>query len=40
VGREPVIASARDGLPEDLIDGQDSLLVAPGDVGALAGPLV
>ena len=37
---KPVIASACDGLPEDLLDGQDSLLVAPGDVGALAGPLV
>ena len=36
---KPVIASACDGLPEDLIDGRDALLVAPGDVSALAGAL-
>jgi glycosyltransferase involved in cell wall biosynthesis len=36
---KPVIASACDGLPEDLLDGQDSLLVTPGDVSALAGAL-
>jgi glycosyltransferase involved in cell wall biosynthesis len=34
-----VIASACDGLPEDLRDGQDALLVAPGDVSELAGAL-
>jgi glycosyltransferase involved in cell wall biosynthesis len=35
-----VIASACDGLPEDLADGSDALLVAPGDVHALARALV
>lgn len=34
-----VIATACDGMPEDLIDGRDALLVAPGDVSALAGAL-
>jgi glycosyltransferase involved in cell wall biosynthesis len=32
----PVIASACDGIPEDLADGSDALLVPPGDVQALA----
>lgn len=32
----PVIASACDGIPEDLADGSDALLVAPGDPQALA----
>ena len=36
---KPVIATACDGLPEDLIDGENGLLVAPGDVGALADAL-
>ena len=36
---KPVIATACDGLPEDLIDGDNGLLVAPGDVGALAEAL-
>ncbi len=36
---KPVIATACDGLPEDLIDGENGLLVAPGDVGALAEAL-
>jgi glycosyltransferase involved in cell wall biosynthesis len=31
-----VIASACDGMPEDLVDGTDALLVPPGDVHALA----
>jgi glycosyltransferase involved in cell wall biosynthesis len=30
-----VIASACDGIPEDLTDGEDALLVPPGDVAAL-----
>ena len=36
---KPVVASACDGIPEDLADGRDALLVPPGDVGALAGAL-
>ncbi len=36
---KPVIATACDGLPEDLIDGENGLLVAPGDVGALTDAL-
>jgi glycosyltransferase involved in cell wall biosynthesis len=36
---KPVIASACDGIPEDLTDERDALLVAPGDVEALAGAL-
>lgn len=35
----PVIASACDGLPEDLDDGVSSLLVPPGDSAALAAAL-
>jgi glycosyltransferase involved in cell wall biosynthesis len=35
----PVIASACDGIPEDLADGSDALLVPPGDVEALASAL-
>jgi len=31
-----VIASACDGIPEDLVDGTDALLVAPGDARALS----
>lgn len=34
-----VVASGCDGIPEDLVDGHDALLVAPGDVGALAAAL-
>jgi glycosyltransferase involved in cell wall biosynthesis len=34
-----VVASACDGIPEDLTDAHDALLVAPGDVDALAGAL-
>jgi glycosyltransferase involved in cell wall biosynthesis len=34
-----VIASSCDGLPEDLTDGVDAMLVEPGDPGALAGAL-
>lgn len=30
-----VVASACDGIPEDLTDGEDALLVCPGDVGEL-----
>ncbi len=33
---KPVIASACDGMPEDLVDGRNALLVGPGDVDALA----
>jgi glycosyltransferase involved in cell wall biosynthesis len=36
---KPVIASACDGIPEDLTDGYDALLTPPGDVGALAAAL-
>jgi glycosyltransferase involved in cell wall biosynthesis len=36
---KPVIASACDGIPEDLTDERDALLVAPGDVEALAAAL-
>lgn len=35
----PVIATSCDGLPEDLTDEHDALLVAPGDVHALARAL-
>ena len=35
----PVVSTACDGMPEDLVDGSDSLLVPPGDVQALAGAL-
>ena len=34
-----VIASACDGIPEDLTDGEDALLVPPGDVAALRDAL-
>jgi glycosyltransferase involved in cell wall biosynthesis len=34
-----VVASAVDGIPEDLTDGEDALLVPPADVAALAGAL-
>lgn len=34
-----IVASAGDGIPEDLMDGRDALLVPPGDVEALAGAL-
>jgi glycosyltransferase involved in cell wall biosynthesis len=34
-----VVASACDGMPEDLTDGRDALLVAPGDPAALARAL-
>lgn len=34
-----VVASACDGLPEDLTDGRDALLVPPGDAAALATAL-
>jgi glycosyltransferase involved in cell wall biosynthesis len=36
---KPVIASACDGIPEDLTDERDALLVPPGDVEALAAAL-
>jgi glycosyltransferase involved in cell wall biosynthesis len=36
----PVIATACDGIPEDLVDGVDALLVAPGDPAALARALI
>lgn len=36
----PVIATACDGIPEDLADGVDALLVAPGDPSALARALI
>ncbi len=35
----PVVASSCDGIPEDLTDGEDALLVQPGDPAALAGAL-
>jgi glycosyltransferase involved in cell wall biosynthesis len=35
----PVVASACDGIPEDLSDGDDALLVQPGEVLALRGAL-
>ncbi|MFL5828682.1 MAG: glycosyltransferase family 4 protein [Solirubrobacteraceae bacterium] len=35
----PVVATACDGLPEDLRDGHEALLVPPGDTAALAGAL-
>jgi glycosyltransferase involved in cell wall biosynthesis len=35
----PVIASASDGIPEDLTDGVDAVLVPPGDPAALAAAL-
>ncbi len=34
-----VVASACDGIPEDLTDGEDGLLVPPGDVPALRGAI-
>jgi glycosyltransferase involved in cell wall biosynthesis len=34
-----VVASSCDGIPEDVTDGQDGLLVPPGDVGALRDAL-
>jgi glycosyltransferase involved in cell wall biosynthesis len=34
-----VVASRIDGIPEDVTDGHDALLVPPGDVAALAGAL-
>lgn len=34
-----VVASACDGIPEDLTDGEDALLVPPGDGGALGAAL-
>lgn len=36
----PVAASAVDGIPEDVVDGETALLVPPGDAGALALALV
>jgi glycosyltransferase involved in cell wall biosynthesis len=33
------VASACDGIPEDVVDGRDALLVPPGDAGALAEAL-
>ncbi len=35
----PIVASACDGVPEDLVDGVDGLLVSPGSVEALAAAL-
>lgn len=35
----PVVASACDGIPEDVTDGKDALLVPPGDALALAAAL-
>ena len=35
----PVVASAVDGIPEDVSDGIDGILVAPGDARALADAL-
>jgi glycosyltransferase involved in cell wall biosynthesis len=35
----PVVASSCDGLPEDVTDGHDALLVEPGDASALAAGL-
>lgn len=35
----PVVASACDGIPEDVTDGADALLVPPGDAPALANAL-
>jgi glycosyltransferase involved in cell wall biosynthesis len=35
----PLVASAVDGIPEDLTDGETALLVPPGDAGALASAL-
>lgn len=34
-----IVASAIDGIPEDLVDGDDALLVAPGDAAALGAAL-
>ena len=36
----PVIATASDGIPEEVIDGQSGLLVAPKDPASLAGAIV
>ena len=36
----PVIATACDGIPEDLLDGVDALLVQPGDPAGLADALI
>jgi glycosyltransferase involved in cell wall biosynthesis len=35
----PIIASACDGIPEDIIDGLDGVLVPPGDAPALAAAM-
>jgi glycosyltransferase involved in cell wall biosynthesis len=35
----PVVASAVDGIPEDVADGESALLIPPGDASALAGAL-
>jgi glycosyltransferase involved in cell wall biosynthesis len=35
----PVVASAVDGIPEDVVDGESALLVPPGDPAALAAAL-
>jgi glycosyltransferase involved in cell wall biosynthesis len=35
----PAVASACDGIPEDVVDGESALLVPPGDPDALAGAL-
>ena len=34
-----IVSTNVDGMPEDLSDGENALLVAPGDVAALAGAL-
>jgi len=36
---KPIVASACDGIPEDVTDGRDALLVPPGDARALANAL-
>lgn len=36
----PIVASAVDGIPEDVTDGESALLVPPGDAGALAAALM
>jgi glycosyltransferase involved in cell wall biosynthesis len=36
----PVVSSGCDGIPEDVTDGEDALLVEPGDARALAAALL